>query len=216
MKKALQIVAPILALALTAIPAGARTIRDPDNATPIVQPAEIGKPAPLFKAADSTGTMRDLSAYKGKIVVLEWTNPLCPFTRKFYDTNAMQKLQQQETAKGVIWLSINSAAQGKEGFMTVDEVSRQIAKDQAHPSGYIIDVTGALGHLYGATATPDIYIINKDGVLVYAGAMDDQASVDHNSIGQGNQYVETALTEVEAGKPVSTPVSRAYGCAVKY
>lgn len=177
---------------------------------------EIGKPAPDFNGTDINGQMFKLSDQKGKIVVLEWTNAQCPFVVKHYETGNMQKTQKAATANGVVWLSINSSAQGKEGHVTADEEKKIIADAGAAPTTVILDETGEIGHLYGASTTPHMFIINAEGNVAYMGAIDDNSSPRHDTVAGAKNYVQTALDEIAVGTPVSTPVSQAYGCAVKY
>ena len=128
----------------------------------------------------------------------------------------MQQTQKEATKDGVVWMSINSAAAGKQGFVTPDEANELIKKEEAHPSAYLLDPSGAIGHLYGAATTPHMFVINPDGILVYAGAIDDQPSVSHSTIKTATNYVKAALADLKAGQPVKTSTSKPYGCGVKY
>jgi AhpC/TSA family len=177
---------------------------------------EIGKAAPDFKAKDIAGVEQSISQYKGKIVVLEWTNPGCPFVRKHYDGGNMQGLQKENTGKGVVWLSINSSAEGKEGSMDAAGAKASVEKEKANPSAYILDPEGTVGKLYGAKTTPHMFIIAADGTLAYEGAIDDKATADPEDIKTSKNYVQAAVDALLAGKPVETPQTRAYGCSVKY
>ncbi len=177
---------------------------------------EVGKPAPAFTATDIDGKPIALDQFKGKIVVLEWTNKDCPFVHKEYDSGAMQALQKQATGEGVEWISVASSAPGREGFVDGDGAKQAAARWGANFSDEILDPTGAVGHLYAAKATPHMFVIDKDGVLQYEGAIDDKPSADQGDIATAHNYVRAALDSVEAGKPVETPVTTAYGCAVKY
>jgi peroxiredoxin len=178
--------------------------------------AILGQAAPDFLATDSRGQTHKLSDLKGKVVVLEWTNTECPYVHKFYDTNTMQTMQQDATAKGIIWFSVASSAKGREGYTDGDEANRYMDREKSHETARLLDPTGTLGHLYGATATPHMFVIDKDGKLVYAGAMDDQSSTDHDSLKNAHNYVTAALDDLAAGRQVSMPASKPYGCAVKY
>jgi peroxiredoxin len=176
----------------------------------------VGDPAPDFALTDSNGATRTLAEFKGKTVVLEWTNAECPFVKKHYGAKNMQAQQEQATDQGIVWLSINSGAPGKQGH--VDGVAaNQLRKAQgAHSSAYLLDASGATGRAYGAKTTPHMYVIDADGMLRYNGAIDSIPSADPDDIPQATQYVRQALAELAAGQPVSVSSSRPYGCSVKY
>jgi peroxiredoxin len=178
--------------------------------------AVVGQPATDFTLTDTTGQARTISKLTGSFVVLEWFNPDCPFVRKHYGSGNMQRLQQTYTQRGVVWLSINSAAPGKQGHLTPEAARQFVEKRAAHPTGVLLDPNGAVGRLYGAKTTPHLFIIDPNGVLIYAGAIDDIASPDPRDIPKAVNYVATALEEAMAGQPVSTPESHPYGCSVKY
>lgn len=178
--------------------------------------ADIGKPAPDFKATDIAGKAQSLSQYKGKTVVLEWNNPDCPFVRKHYDTQNMQKLQEYAASKGVVWLSINSGAKGKQGNMTPEAAAETLSENKAKPSAYIIDESGAIGHLYEAKTTPHMFVIDAKGTLVYKGAIDDKASANHDDVEGANNYVRAAIDALAAGKTPEVTDTKSYGCSVKY
>jgi AhpC/TSA family len=175
-----------------------------------------GDAAPDFTAIDSNGKTEKLSDYKGKWVVLEWTNSGCPFTRKHYSSGNMQNLQKQWTGKGVVWFSVLSSAPGKEGYMTAADENAYLRDKGAAPTAALMDPKGDLGHLYGAKATPHMFVINPKGEVVYAGAIDDRPSTDRGDISGATNYVSSALKEAMSGKNVSTPNTEAYGCSVKY
>jgi len=194
-----------LALALFAIaPAGARAAARP------------GEPAPAFTLVDADGKERSLAEFAGKPVVLEWTNAGCPFVRKHYDSGNMQALQKKWTEKGVVWLTINSSAKGKQGHVDGAGAKKEMAENQAAPTAYLLDPDGKVGKSYGATATPHMFVIDAKGQVVYAGAIDDKPSTDRADIAGARNYVDEALTAVLAGKPVETRATRAYGCSMKY
>jgi len=177
---------------------------------------QVGAPAPIFTGTDTTGAQVSLADFKGKVVVLEWTNHDCPFVRKHYGSGNMQALQQEATEAGVVWLSIISSAPGKQGHVdaaTADELTRSRG---AHPSHVLLDSSGTIGRLYGAKTTPHMYVIDPEGRLVYMGGMDDIPSARVDDIPKAHNYVRAALAELQAGKPISQPVSRPYGCSVKY
>ena len=178
--------------------------------------ARVGETAPDFTATDSNGQTHHLSDYRGKFVVLEWTNRGCPYTRKHYDSGNMQRLQQEWTAKGVVWLTVLSSAPGKQGYMDATDENAYLKQENAHPTAALLDPTGALGHLYDAKTSPDMYIINPQGTLIYDGAIDDRATTDVADIQGAKNYVNIALEEAMSGKAVSDPVTRPYGCSVKY
>jgi hypothetical protein len=176
----------------------------------------VGRPAPDFSLTDNGGQVRRLSDYRGKTVVLEWTNPECPIVQKHYRSGNMPALQKSATADGVVWLSINSGHPGGEGDYAPAQVAEWLGSMGASPTAYLRDPDGAVGHLYGARATPHMFVIAGDGTLVYAGAIDSIPSADPADIAQATNYVRAALDALKAGKPVAVPTSRAYGCAVKY
>ena len=178
--------------------------------------AEVGEPAQNFTLKSAAGNEVSLSDFKGKVVVLEWTNPGCPFVKKHYGSGNMQKLQKDATAKGVVWLSICSSAPGKQGNLSADEAAKLTASNGSAATAYLLDDAGKVGQLYGAKRTPEMYVINKDGTLVYHGAIDDKKTPDPADIAGAKNFVAAALDEVLAGKPVSTPQTEAYGCSVKY
>lgn len=178
--------------------------------------AEIGKPAPDFSAPAASGKSVALSSYKGNYVVLEWTNPGCPFVRKFYNSGAMQELQKKQTGKGIIWLSINSGAKGKEGNMNAKEAAEWVKKVQANPTEYLLDEKGEIGHLYGAKTTPHMFVIDKQGILQYAGAIDDKPSPNPDDIETSHNYVIAAINSLIEGKKVEVTSTQSYGCNVKY
>ena len=179
-------------------------------------PASVGQPAPDFSLADSNGAKHDLSSLKGKFVVLEWVNFECPFVQKHYGSGNMQKLQKAYTDKGVVWLSVNTSAPGKQGNYAAADINSKLKASGASPSAYLIDAQGSVGKAYGAKTTPHMFVIDPQGKLVYAGAIDDKPSTDQSDIAGAKNYVATALDEAMAGKPVTTASSQPYGCGVKY
>lgn len=177
---------------------------------------EIGKPAPEFTLNDTSGKKHSLSDFRGKIVVLEWINHGCPFVVKHYATGNMQRLQETYTGKGVVWLSICSSAPGKEGHMSPNEAAKKSKEVGSKATAYLLDEDGTVGRLYEAKRTPEMFIINQEGILVYMGAIDDKPSADKKTVEGAKNFVAAALDELLAGKPVSTPQTTAYGCSVKY
>ncbi len=180
------------------------------------QAVQVGTPAPDFTATDTHGQVHSLSEYKGKFVVLEWHNRECPFTRKHYESGNMQKLQREWTSRGVIWFTVISSAPGQQGYVTADEENAYVERMKAAPTAVLLDPTGKLGHLYGAKTTPHMFVINLDGILIYDGAIDNKPTTDLDDIPGARNYVSEALEEAMAGKSVSVPTTRPYGCSVKY
>ena len=178
--------------------------------------ATIGQPAPDFTLTGADGKQHSLNDFKGKFIVLEWTNPNCPFVHKFYDSGTMQNLQKEETGKGVAWLRINSSAQGKDGYQSVDSLAAYVKAKNVAATESLLDPSGQVGHMYGARTTPHMFVINPKGDLIYAGGIDDTPSPDAADIASAKNYVKAALDEAMAGEPVSTPTARPYGCSVKY
>jgi peroxiredoxin len=177
---------------------------------------EVGQPAPAFTLTDSNGQSHNLADFKGKFVVLEWLNHGCPFVKKHYDSNNMQKLQKEYTGKDVVWLSIVSSAPGKQGHMSPEETNKAKEEKGSAPTAVLLDEDGTVGKLYDAKVTPALYVINPEGNLIYAGAIDDTKSVDAADVEGATNYVKQALDEALAGQPVSTSKTEAYGCSVKY
>jgi peroxiredoxin len=177
---------------------------------------KTGEPAPGFTSVDSNGKQQSLSNYKGKFVVLEWHNQGCPYTKKHYESGNMQKLQKEWTGKGVVWLTVISSAQGTQGFVTPTQENEYLKTMNAVPTAVLMDPGGTLGHLYGAKTTPQMFIIDPSGTLIYNGAIDDHPTSDKSDIPNSKNYVTTALTEATSGKPVTEAVTRPYGCSVKY
>jgi peroxiredoxin len=178
--------------------------------------AEIGKPAPAFTLPSCESKSVSLSDYKGKVVVLEWTNYSCPFVVKHYGSGNMQKLQADAAAKGVVWLAICSSAPKQQGHATPADALKACTEKNSAATAYLIDESGATGRAYGAKRTPEMYVINADGILVYQGAIDDKKSVDPADIATAKNLVAAAIEETLAGKPVSPPETEAYGCSIKY
>jgi peroxiredoxin len=177
---------------------------------------EVGKVSPNFSLPDTNGRTHSLADLKGKYVVLEWYQPDCPFVRKHYNSGNMQALQREYTAKGVAWLSIDSSAPGEEGNYPAAKLNEFAAKDGAARTALLLDPDGKVGRLYGAKTTPDMYIIDPRGTLVYRGAIDNKRSTDLDDVKTATNYVRAALDAALAGKPVSTTATQPYGCSVKY
>lgn len=184
----------------------------------VAHAASVGQAAPAFTGKDSQGKAQSLAQYRGKYVVLEWTNLACPFTKKHYDSGNMQALQQEWTGKGVVWLTVlsSSPSHADDGYLTAAQENEHIAQVRAHPTAAILDPNGEIGRLYSAKTTPHMFIIDPEGKLIYAGAIDDKATTDSSDVKGAKNYVSAALTEAMAGQPVETASTRPYGCAVKY
>jgi peroxiredoxin len=177
---------------------------------------EPGSAAPDFTLIDTSGKEHSLSDFRGKFVVLEWTNFGCPFVKKHYDSNNMQSLQKKYTEKDVVWLSICSSAEGRQGHFPPGKWNELIKEKGAEPTAVLLDEKGEVGKLYGATTTPDMFIIDKKGTLIYRGAIDSIRSVDQSDIPKATNYVSAALDSKMAGKPVKNASTKPYGCSVKY
>jgi peroxiredoxin len=180
------------------------------------QTAKVNAPAPDFTATDSHGQAHSLDQYRGKFVVLEWHNQGCPFTRKHYVSGNMQELQKEWTDKGVVWFTVISSAPGAQGYVTSSQENDYLAKMHAVPTAALLDPDGKLGRLYDAKTTPDMYIIDPNGKLIYSGAIDNRPTPDVDDVKGADNYVSDALTAAMAGKPIAQPYTRAYGCSVKY
>lgn len=175
-----------------------------------------GTAAPDFKGTDSNGAQHTLSQYRGKFVVLEWANQGCPYDGKHYRSGNMEALQREWTAKGVIWLSVISSAPGEQGYVTPAQENEYLQKMHAAPTAALLDPTGTIGRLYEAKTTPHMFVIDPTGKLVYQGAIDDKPTTDVADIKTAHSYLNEALTDAMAGKPVPVAVTRPYGCSVKY
>lgn len=218
MKKAVifAITAVILAgLAWTIAARVGEAERTETFASALQEPA-VGSPAPALTLTDTKGKQHNLADYKGKHVVLEWVNFGCPFVKKHYDSGNMQATQKKAVDKGVVWLSVCSSADGKQGHMDAEDWNEEIADRKLASTAVLIDESGAVGKTYGAKTTPHMYIINPAGVLVYKGAIDDKPSTNKGDIPGARNHVLAALDESLAGKPVSTASTTPYGCSVKY
>jgi peroxiredoxin len=177
---------------------------------------KIGAPAPAFTAVDSNGKTVNLGDFKGKTVVLEWTNDGCPYVRKHYGSGNMQALQKKWTEQGIVWLSVISSPPGEQGFADAARANSLTADRKAAPTAVLLDPKQEVAKAYGALVTPHMYIIKPDGVLAYAGAIDDKPTARTADLKDARNFVDMALSELKAGMPVSTTNTRAYGCVVKY
>lgn len=202
MSRRFHVMAAVAALSMFAVPAAAAPT--------------VGAPAPDFRAVDTAGVERSFAEFRGKTVVLEWNNPECPFVKKHYGSGNMQKAQAAAAKDGVVWLTINSGAPGKQGHMNGAQAKAFLASAGARPTDYLLDHSGVVGKAYDAKTTPHMYIVNKAGTLVYAGGIDDKPTPRPADISGARNHVLAALSEIKAGKAVSVATSRPYGCAVKY
>jgi peroxiredoxin len=185
-------------------------------ATAAVAGPAVDAPAPAFTGAASNGQAISLDQFKGKTVILEWTNDGCPFVQKHYETGNMQKTQKAANAQDVVWISVISSAPGKQGHADATRANMLTEERGADPDYVLLDPDGVVGKAYGAKTTPQIALIDGDGVLRYQGAIDDQPSANHASVNGATNYVLAALSDLKAGKPVSVKETKPYGCAVKY
>ena len=177
---------------------------------------QIGQPAPEFTVKDSKGSSLSLSQYRGKTVVLEWTNAECPYTRKHYTSGNMQGIQALAQKDGVIWLTVISSAPGKQGYVNGPAADALTQSRGAVPTAVLLDPSGTVGRLYGAKTTPHMYVIDKNGALQYMGGIDSIATADVSDIAKAEPYLREAMLDVVQGRPVAHPVTRPYGCSVKY
>ncbi len=175
-----------------------------------------GAAAPDFALTDTAGKQVKLADYKGKFVVLEWTNPDCPFVQAQYNADAMQALQKEWGAKDVVWLSINSTSQNHSEYKSPAQMNAWMKEKQAAPKAVLLDGTSVAGRAYSAKTTPHMFVVDPAGKIVYAGAIDDKRSARESDRKTANNYVRAALTEATAGKPVTVASTSPYGCSVKY
>lgn len=200
----------VMALAITAM------AEKKDSHGHSMMTAEVGKHAPNFSLTDANGKTHSLSDFKGKYVVLEWINFGCPFVVKHYKSGNMQNLQEKYTRKGVIWLTICSSAPGKQGYFEGDELRKQVKDHNSKATAYLVDASGEVGRMYNAKTTPNMYVINPEGMLVYAGAIDDKPSVKIEDVDGAMNYTAMALDQAMSGKKVEVAKTQPYGCSVKY
>ncbi len=204
--RSLAVVLLSLGLPLLAASPGAGQMQDP----------EINAPAPTFSLPDTHGKTHNLADYQGKWVILEWLNYGCPFVQKHYRSGNMQALQEEYTGDGVIWLSVVSSAPGKQGYYPPEEMNTQNEEHENKATAVLLDPEGTVGMMYGAKTTPQMYVIDPGGVLLYNGAIDDKPSSRLSDIEGATNYLVQAMDEATAGRPVSQPMTQPYGCSVKY
>jgi peroxiredoxin len=174
---------------------------------------DVGAQAPQFTARGADGKQHSLHDYAGKLVVLEWTNPVCPFTAVKYKSGAMQALQRYAASRQIVWLSIDTAAPDKAGYLTPSAARTRVAQTHATVTAFLFDVDGNIARSYGAKTTPSFFVVNRDGKLAYEGAMNDQVFADDVT---GSEYVKTALDDLIAGRRVQTVQTQPQGCAIEY
>ena len=218
----------VVLAAIAAISAGRITLADPPAAEPTAQSAPaatttavqataaVDQKAPEFSLAGIDGKTYKLTDFKGKYVVLEWNNVDCPFVKKHYASGNMQALQKKYTDKGVVWLTICSSAEGKQGYYEPAAMQEKAKDGKFSSTAYLRDADGTVGRAYGAKTTPHMFIVNPEGVLIYAGAIDDKPSPDPKDIASASNYVASCLDESTAGKAVVAKSTTPYGCGVKY
>jgi glutathione peroxidase-family protein len=175
--------------------------------------AEIGKSAPDFELKDLDGKVHKLSDYAGKIVVLEWTNPNCPFVVRHYKDNMMNTLQKKYAEKGIVWLTINSTHPEHNDYETNESLKKIFTEWKAGYTAHLVDLDGKVGKAYNAQTTPHMYIINEEGILLYNGGIDDDPRGNNDN---RVKYVDEALMKVTSGEGLTTSTTRPYGCSVKY
>jgi peroxiredoxin len=194
----------VLALGLVSVAAG------------VVASPEIGKPAPAFRLPDTRGAQHSLAQYRGKWVVLEWSNYGCPYVKKHYNSGNIPRQQREWRDRGVVWLSVMSSAPGEQGHFAPAAMNEESAKMGNNASAVLLDPAGTVGRAYDAKTTPHMFVINPQGTLVYMGGIDDVPTPRPEDLSRARQLVDAALEQATAGRPVSTPMSRPYGCNVKY
>jgi len=185
-------------------------------ASPVAATAAIGQPAPAFSATDVDGRQVSLADFRGRTVVLEWINPRCPFVRKHYDSMNMQRTQMDAAAQGVVWLAVASTAPDSRDFMAPAALAQWLQQQGATVTAALVDADGRIGRAFGARVTPHLFVVDGRGRLVYAGAIDSIASPHPADVGRATNFVRQALAEISAGRAVSVPLTRPYGCAIRY
>ncbi len=186
------------------------------HVTAVAAAPAVGQPAPAFTGLDSDGNSHALADFRGQTVILEWTNHDCPYVQKHYGTGNMQALQKDTTSEGTIWLSVISSAPGEQGHIDGATANALTKQRDAAPTAVLLDPAGEIGRMYDARTTPHMYIIDEQGTLVYRGGIDDRPTANPADVEGATNYVRLALADLAADRPVSEPVTRAYGCSVKY
>lgn len=208
--------AAVATLALAACQQEAAAPAETTSTEPTPAAATQEGMAPAFTLIDAEGVQRALADFRGRTVVLEWTNEGCPYVQKHYGAGAMQALQRDATADGVVWLTIVSSAPGTQGFVEGEAARAFKAKHEAAYTHLLLDPTGEVGKLYGAKTTPDMRVIDPQGRIVFEGGIDDRPTNKPEDLQGANNFVRAALTDMEAGRPVQTRFAQPYGCAIKY
>jgi peroxiredoxin len=186
------------------------------SATSVQAEPVVGQPAPAFSGPAANGGSLNLNDLRGKTVILEWTNHECPFVRKHYESGNIPKVQKQAASQGIVWLQVISSAPGKQGYVDAETAKKLNQERGATPSNIVLDSSGAIGKLYAATNTPQLFIIDPKGKLLYKGGIDSIPSADADDIASAENYISSALNELAAGKPISKAVTKPYGCSIKY
>jgi hypothetical protein len=186
------------------------------HAGPATASATVGQLAPAFTAQDTAGKSVALADFKGRTVVLEWVNPGCPYVQKHYHSGNLPGTQKEATARGVVWLAVNSTAADHGDYLAPAALAQWMQQQHAAATATLMDADGRIGRAYGARSTPHLFVIDAAGTLVYAGAIDSKPTANPADIASATNYVKAALADTLAGKPVSTSATRAYGCSVKY
>ncbi len=178
--------------------------------------ATVGQAAPAFSLSDTSGKTVNLADFKGKTVVLEWTNPDCPFVQKHYSSANMQGTQKDASDKAVVWLTVNSTAREHQDYKAPAAMAQWMQTQKAAATATLMDADGKVGKAYGARTTPHMYVVNAAGTLVYAGGIDNKPSANPADVAGATNHVKAALAEVTAGKAVTTASTKPYGCSIKY
>ena len=211
-----RILIPFAILALAACDQGPTAV--PTKAKKAAATATIAadaQPAPAFTLVDAEGVQRSLADFRGKVVVLEWTNEGCPYVQKHY-TGTMQALQREAVGEGVVWLTIISSSPGKQGYVEGEEARAWKARNKAAATHLLLDPTGEVGKLYGAKTTPDMRVIDERGRILFEGGIDDRPTSEVEDLFGANNFVKAALDDHAAGRPVKTKYAVPYGCSIKY
>ncbi|MES2974317.1 MAG: thioredoxin family protein [Pseudomonadota bacterium] len=180
------------------------------------QAATVGQPAPDFTLKDASGKTVKLSDFKGKHVVLEWTNPGCPFVQKHYNSGNMPATQKDAMGKGVVWLAVNSTEKDSGDYLEPAKLAGWMKERKSTPSATLMDEEGTVGKAYGARTTPHMYIVNPQGQLIYAGGIDSIPSARADDIAKATNYVKQGVAEAVAGKKLTAATTQPYGCSIKY
>ncbi|MBL0948062.1 thioredoxin family protein [Brevundimonas sp.] len=188
----------------------------PETGSTETAEASAADMAPAFTLVDAEGVERSLADFRGRTVVLEWTNEGCPYVQKHYESGAMQALQREATGDGVVWLTIISSAPGQQGYVEGDAAREWQSRNNAAATHLLLDPEGTVGRLYDAKTTPDMRVIDPEGRLLFVGGIDDRPTNKIEDLEGANNYVRAALTDMEAGRPVATPFATPYGCSIKY